>query len=212
MPVRNNVRVIVFAVVLAVVCSLLLAGTNVFTGPYRRANEEAEELRNYLSALEVPVDVDADSKTLLDIFNREVQIKEIGGLTLYEYRPSDLKPEKPIAIAVPFSGAGLWGPIKGVLALAPDLRTIRGIRFYQQEETPGLGGEIGASWFQEQFEGKEIVSSDGVAGFNILRPGGSPGRNEVDGISGATMTSERIELILDRLAVQVGEVRRDYVD
>ncbi len=209
---RNNVRVIVFAVVLAVVCSLLLAGTNVFTGPYRRANEEAEELRNYLSALEVPVDVDADSQTLLAIFDREVQINEIGGLTLYEYRPSAAKREKPIAVGVPFSGAGLWGPIKGVLALEPDLRTIRGIRFYQQEETPGLGGEIGASWFQEQFEGKEIVSSAGVEGFKILRPGGSPGRNEVDGISGATMTSERVESILDRLAVQIGEVRRDYVD
>ncbi len=209
---RNNLRVILFAVVLAVVCSLLLAGTDVFTGPYRRANEEAEELRNFLSALEVPVEIDADSKALLAIFSREVQIKEIGGLTLYEYRPSDSSPEKPIAVAVPFSGSGLWGQIKGVLALDPNLRTIRGIRFYQQEETPGLGGEIGASWFQEQFEGKEIVSSTGVEGFHILRPGGSPGRNEVDGISGATMTSDRVALILDRLAVQLGEIRRDYVD
>ena len=64
-------------------------------------------------------------------------------------------------MAVPFSGSGVWGPIEGVLALEPDMQTIRGVRFYKQEETPGLGGEIASDWFQAQFKGKTLVSAAG---------------------------------------------------
>ena len=42
---RDNVHTIVFAVVLGLVCSVLLAATGRFTTPYREANEKAEEVR-----------------------------------------------------------------------------------------------------------------------------------------------------------------------
>jgi Na+-transporting NADH:ubiquinone oxidoreductase subunit C len=106
---------------------------------------------------------------------------------------------------------GLWGPIKGVLALEPDLRTIKAISFYQQEETPGLGGEIGADWFRRQFQNKRIVSAEGKAGFRVLKPGSASGPAEVDGISGATMTSQRVGLMLDNLAKLIAEERKAYV-
>jgi Na+-transporting NADH:ubiquinone oxidoreductase subunit C len=106
---------------------------------------------------------------------------------------------------------GLWGVIKGVLALQPDLRTIRAISFYQQEETPGLGGEIASDWFRRQFENKQLASADGQAGFRVLKPGGRAGPAEVDGISGATMTSQRVELMLDNLARSIAEEREQYV-
>jgi Na+-transporting NADH:ubiquinone oxidoreductase subunit C len=106
---------------------------------------------------------------------------------------------------------GLWGVIKGVLALQPDLQTIKGISFYQQEETPGLGGEIGSEWFAKQFVGKRILSGSGAPGFRVLRPGASPGPNEVDGISGATMTSNRVQLMLDSLSKAIEKERSAYV-
>lgn len=206
---RDNARTILFAAVLGIICSIMLAGANLFTAPYRLANEKAEEVRNFLAALEVPVSAEADSKTLLEIFNRDIKVLELGKLTLYEYRPE--KSEKPIALAVPFSGSGLWGPVKGVLALEPDLLTIRGVRFYQQEETPGLGGEIGSDWFQEQFKGKEIVSGDGKPGFRVLKSGGTADRNSVDGITGATMTSDRVQTMMNNLARALWEERSKYV-
>ena len=204
---RDNVRITVFASVLGLVCSLLLVGANSFTAPYRQANEKAEEVRNFLSALDVPVDSEADSKTLLEVFNQNVRVRKLGKLTLYEYVPADSASERPVSVAVPFSGSGLWAPIEAVLALEPDLRTIRGIRFYKQEETPGLGGEISSDWFQEQFKGKEMVSSAGEPGFRILKPGSSHDKNSVDGITGATMTSDRVQTMLDGLAKALGEER-----
>lgn len=208
---RDNMRTIVFATVLAVVCSVVLTATSLLTRPYREANEEAEEVLNFLSVLEVPVEDKWDSKTLLEVFNKNVRISEVGDLTIYE-NISDLSESgTPSVVAVPFSGPGLWAPIMGILSLDPDLLTIRGIRFYQQEETPGLGGEIGSDWFQDQFRGKEIVSETGEPGFNILKPGNKKDKNSVDGISGATMTSDRVQTILDNLARKLWEERSSYV-
>ncbi len=219
---KDNVRVILFAAILGLVCSVLLVGATLFTAPYRLANEKAEEIRNFLSALEVPIDPESDAQALLAVFNRDVKVRELGELILYEYRPQAGKSPAaappagaaagaPTAIAVPFDRMGLWGPIRGVLALEADLLTIRAIRFYQQEETPGLGGEIGAEWFQNQFRGKRIVSSSGEAGFQILKPGAEKDENSVDGISGATMTSDRVKAMLDNLAKQIYKEHKNYV-
>jgi Na+-transporting NADH:ubiquinone oxidoreductase subunit C len=209
--VKDSVRTLVFATVLGIVCSLLLAAINLYTAPLRRANEEAEEVQNILSVLQVHVDPDWDSKTLLAEFEKSVRIQELGDLTLYENISDPSNPGKPIVVAVDFSGPGLWGPIKGVMSLEPDLLTIQGISFYQQEETPGLGGEIGSEWFQKQFAGKEIVSLDGIPGFKILKPGSTTDKNSVDGITGATMTSERAQTIIDDLAKEIWKERSSYV-
>jgi Na+-transporting NADH:ubiquinone oxidoreductase subunit C len=205
---KDNPRILLFSAVLAVICALLLAGSTLFTAPYRQANEKAEELRNFLAVLGAPVQELHDSQELLELFNRDVRVKTLGRLTLYEYYPDSGGDAKPQAVAVPFTGMGLWGVIKGVLALQPDLRTIRAISFYQQEETPGLGGEIASDWFRRQFENKQLASADGKAGFRVLKPGGLAGPTEVDGISGATMTSQRVELMLDNLARSIAEERK----
>ena len=202
---RADVRTIVFAAILAIVCSLLLSGAEFLLKPFREANEQAEEMRNYLSALDIPVPEDAAASELVDIFEDNVTVQEIGGLEIYAYVPSDGSDGTPLAYAVPFSGAGLWGPVSGVLALEPDLITIRGIRFYKQEETPGLGGEIGAPWFQEQFERKKIVSPSGEYGFEIVKPGSSTKANQVDGITGATMTSDRVGIMIDVVVKTLGK-------
>lgn len=208
---RDNVRIIVFATVLGLVSSLILVAATLYTAPYRKANEKAQKVRNFLSALNVPIAAGADAETLLSVFNKNIRVRRLGKLSLYEYVPDSSRSRKPVAVAVPFSGPGLWGPIQGVLALKPDLRTIRGIRFYKQEETPGLGGEISAAWFQKQFVGKEMVSSEGKPGFRILKPGTAHDRNSVDGITGATLTSNRVQTMLNALAKVLGEERNSYV-
>ena len=202
-----NVRVILFAAILGIVCSLLLAGATQFFGPLREANEKAEEVRNYLSALEIPVADPNDAKALVDVFNENIREAEVGDLKIYEYVSGSSGNAQPIAYAVPFSGAGLWGPVLGVLALEADFETIRGVRFYKQEETPGLGGEIGADWFQNQFVGKKLASSSGAPGFSVSKPGTASDQNEVDGITGATMTSARVGGMIDQLAKKLSQER-----
>ncbi len=204
-------RTIVFASVLGIVCSLVLAVASQVTAPFRKANEEAEKVRNFLSVLEVQIDPKWDPKTLLEVFNNYVRLRELGELTLYENISDESNPDTPVSIAIQFSGSGLWAPIEGVIVFDTDLLTIRGIRFYKQEETPGLGGEIGSEWFQEQFRGKKIVSDSGEPGFRIVKPGSLTDENSVDGISGATMTSARVQTILNDLVKKLWEERENYV-
>lgn len=208
---KDSLRTVLFAAVLGLLCALLLAGVSQFTASRREANERAEEIHNYLSALGVPLPPKVSSQELLSVFERDVRVARLGELSVYEYVPQSAGGQEAVAVAVPYAGIGLWGPIRGVLALEPDFRTIRGIRFYHQEETPGLGGEIGARWFQEQFVGKKIVSSAGEPGFRIVKPGRPLDANSVDGITGATMTSARVEAILDGLAKDLAKERRQNV-
>ena len=204
---KANLHTLVFAFVLALVCSLLLAVTSRITMPYREANEKAEEVRNFLSALQVPFDPKAGPQALVEIFDENIHVTESDGLKLYEYVRGDAPGAGAEAIAVPFSGPGLWGPIKAVAALEPDLVTLRAVRFYRQEETPGLGGEIGADWFQDQFKGKKTLSASGEPLFRIEPGAGAEGENGVDAVTGATMTSDRVADMMNALAVRLNNVR-----
>ncbi|MBN1817101.1 MAG: FMN-binding protein [Sedimentisphaerales bacterium] len=98
-------------------------------------------------------------------------------------------------IALPFEGQGFWAPIRGILGFQPDGKTITGISFYEQSETPGLGAEILKPYFREQFEGKTVSEMDKPV---RLRPAGSSlDSNEVHAITGATQTCTRLERILN---------------
>ena len=58
---------------------------------------------------------------------------------------------------------------------------------------------------------KEILSADGKPGFEITKPVKASGPNEVNGITGTTMTSERVQAIIDELAKKIWKVRDKYV-
>lgn len=197
----SNVRTLIYAVVMGVVCASLLTGAGRFTAPYREANEKAEEVSNILGVLGIEVAPNASASDLLALFDSKVQTQE-GAVTMYQYRGDGGSLQ---ATAVPFHGPGVWGPMEGILSLEPDMKTIRGISFYKQEETPGLGGEIGTPQFQDQFKGKSIEGADGSPGIRV-RPGAS-GPNEVDAITGATMTCDKVEDMLNGVIAKVVKER-----
>ena len=69
--------------------------------------------------------------------------------------------------AFTISGTGFWGPIKGILAVEPNLEIVKGITFYEDEETPGLGHEINRESFRNSFKGK--TATDRQRGLTLLR-------------------------------------------
>lgn len=194
---KGNLYTLGYAAVLGIVCALLLTAMATFTEPYKAANREAEEILNILSALKVPFEPESSSEQLIEVFNANIHTETQNEETIYVYSPPEAKGAVE-AVAVRFSGPGLWGPIKGFLALESDRKTIRGVTFYEQEETPGLGGEIVASWFREQFAGKSIVDADGKAGI-IVQAGGDDLSNGVDAITGATMTCDKVQAMLNNV-------------
>jgi len=53
-------------------------------------------------------------------------------------------------LVLPVRGKGLWSTMWGLLSLDGDGKTVRGLTFYEDGETPGLGGEINnPSWLSK---------------------------------------------------------------
>jgi Na+-transporting NADH:ubiquinone oxidoreductase subunit C len=120
-----------------------------------------------------------------DVFAEEVEIIESEGLTLYLHKESG-------NVSYVFEGGGVWGPIIGMITLAPDFETIVQITILQQEETPGLGGIVADPLYLANFVGIKMVPTIEI------RKDPAPNKvNEVDAITGATRTSSSFEIILN---------------
>jgi len=98
-------------------------------------------------------------------------------------------------------GSGLWDEIWGCIALEDDLSTIAGVSFDHKGETPGLGAEIKDNpAFPRQFKGKKIYDSKGqYTSVDVVKGGAEKGDvHAVDGISGATVTADGVDEMLER--------------
>lgn len=109
--------------------------------------------------------------------------------------------EQPDEIIVPVRGNGLWSMMYGYLALKGDGNTVVGLSFYQQGETPGLGGEVDNPKWKAQWDGKKIYPEGSMDPEVHLKKGGvnpsSPdAKYQVDALSGATLTSNGVTNLL----------------
>ncbi|MBL8729610.1 MAG: NADH:ubiquinone reductase (Na(+)-transporting) subunit C [Planctomycetes bacterium] len=102
----------------------------------------------------------------------------------------------------PISGPGLWSILYGFLALEADGQHVRGLTFYKHGETPGLGGECENPEWTARWAGKSIVDDAGKLVSITVKKGhvdpSIPREKEhmVDGLSGATITSNGITTFL----------------
>jgi Na+-transporting NADH:ubiquinone oxidoreductase subunit C len=102
------------------------------------------------------------------------------------------------SFVLPISGKGLWSTIYGYLALAGDAATVKGVTFYKHGETPGLGGECENPEWCATWRGKSILDESKKLVGVIVKKGkvddsvAEEKRHKVDGLSGATITSDGI--------------------
>ncbi len=98
------------------------------------------------------------------------------------------------SLVLPIHGYGLWSTMHAFIALETDGNTIIGMNYYEQGETPGLGGEIENPRWIGQFEGKRLFDEQGNLALTIVRPGNaSDAYHEIDGLSGATLTANGVQ-------------------
>ncbi|MBN1766564.1 MAG: FMN-binding protein [Sedimentisphaerales bacterium] len=192
---KDYLYTLTYAVVLALCCSVLLTGAAHYTKPYQEKNKKAEKNRSILEVLGIPVESDASTDELVELFKQNVKQEQVGELPVYVYSPPEAA-GKVKAVAVEFGGPGLWAPIKGFLSLDANMETIQGIVFHEQEETPGLGGDIVTPAFRGQFQGKKLVDAEGNPGIRIINKK-DLADNEVAAISGATITCNKVQAMLN---------------
>jgi len=112
------------------------------------------------------------------------------------------------SIILPINGYGLWSTLYGFLSLDPDGQTVQSINFYDQAETPGLGGEVVNPNWRALWKGKkvyaetdqpslekgEIAEADiGEPALSLIKgtvdPSKPGSQYQVDGLAGASLTS-----------------------
>ncbi len=96
------------------------------------------------------------------------------------------------SIILPIHGKGLFSTLYGFIALDKDLQTVKGLKYYEHGETPGLGGEIeNANWLAK-WPGKKVLDPKGVPVITLVK-NVADDNNEVDALSGATWTTNGVE-------------------
>ena len=104
------------------------------------------------------------------------------------------------ALILPIQGQGLWSTLYGFIALAADANTIQGITFYEHGETPGLGGEVDNPAWKARWKGRKAFDDKGNVKIRVKKGrAGSPAEDpyQVDGLSGATITSRGVTHTLE---------------
>lgn len=191
MPMRESTRSILFLAVMALVVSNGL--TAISLGLKQRVDDNREMLRvrSLLEAMAAPGSEGETDEQLLQRF-RQTVIELDGEPRVYIYREDG----RDLAYGFEVNGRGLWDRIKGFLVVEPDKLTVRGLRFYEQNETPGLGGEIGTAEFQRRFVGKKLRDGQGL--LRIVKAGSVAelDATEVNGITGATLTCDAVNKLM----------------
>jgi len=103
-------------------------------------------------------------------------------------------------IVLPVEGMAMWGTVYGFLALDRDANTVRGLTFYEQKETPGLGGEISNPEWQALWVGRKAYDANWAPQLSVIKgQAGPPDKDphHIDGLSGATITSNGITRLMN---------------
>ena len=183
------------AIGVALVCSIFVSAAAIVLKPLQEENETLFRQRIVLEVAglyEPGADIaerfaaiDAATVSIGDGENAEVYlVKAEGSLE---------------QIILPVYGAGLWSTMYGYLAVEADGRTVRGLRFYEHAETPGLGDQVDRADWLAQWPGKQLYDGAGNVRIEIVRGKVVPGDNaihQIDGMSGATLTGRGINVFL----------------
>jgi Na+-transporting NADH:ubiquinone oxidoreductase subunit C len=177
---NQNLKMMIFVVILGLVTSALLLGANALTEDRIELNKEAK----LKSAILDGFDIEYNFTNIHDVFDDSITILEEDGYTFYAN-------DETGSVAYRFEGSGLWGPIIGILTLESDFQTIVRITILEQEETPGLGGVVAERPYLDNYVGVKMTPAIDVTKEGATEP------NQVDAITGATGTSNAFEGILN---------------
>ena len=206
MNTNSNTYTVIYSTILVVVVAAVLAFAATALKEKQDENVKVDTISQILTA----ADIAYTENDVLDVYMKNVEKailvnvegQEVGTLNttdakgLQVYGNSELKAQiaadaknlpvyifKNGIVVVPCYGAGLWGPIWGYIGIKEDL-TIQKACFGHKGETPGLGAKITdqPEVFADKYAGKTITAE-------ILVAKNVTGANDVNAISGATITS-----------------------
>lgn len=166
---------------------LVLVGAFLLTAP-RIAHNRAERLRAAVYRV-LPAATAIDALELVD--GRLVHA-ELGGPGDLVYACRDAGGAL-VGFAVPAAGAGFMDTVKVLYGFDPTQRVVVGFQVLESRETPGLGDKIA-------FDPDFLANFEALVVEPVIEPvkGDKTQPNQVDCITGATISSEAVVEILNR--------------
>jgi Na+-transporting NADH:ubiquinone oxidoreductase subunit C len=216
---NSNIYTIIYAAILTTVVAVALAFVHSSLEPKMEANEKLanqEDILRSVGLFDLPdastvyeksitsLVIDAEGKVLEGMKGEEIVVAA-------EFKKPEQEQKHPIYIftddkgskryILPLFGNGLWDKIWGYVALEEDMNTVAGIAMDHKGETPGLGAEIkdNPKQYNIPFVGKTINDPQGnYVSIRMVKGGIKDAAHEIDAISGATITSDGVNEMLER--------------
>lgn len=183
---NGNVYTFVYATVMVVIVAFLLAFVASALKPMQDANVARDTKNQILTSLNITglkgeaIDnkyAEVITSTLKD-GEKDIYVANVDGAVKY---------------VLPVKGRGLWGGLWGYISIDEDKQHVYGTYFDHESETAGLGARIKERWFQEQFNGKPIFTDNPQqVALTVVKQGQSKAETEIDGVTGATLTSKGV--------------------
>lgn len=202
---NGNAYTIIYASVMVLIVAFLLAFVASALKPTQDANVVNDVKNQILTSLNIEsTDVAADfDKYVKDMLIQDGELVPYEGDFQTSYS-SELKngnlhlfvatlEDGSTKYVVPMVGRGLWGGLWGYVALDEDFQTVYGTYFSHESETAGLGALIAERKFQTSFIGKKVFAGDpNTVALTVTKSGKAEGDNQVNGVTGATLTSKGV--------------------
>ncbi len=207
----SNIYTVVYASVMVVLVAVVLAFTSESLRSFQKQNEDNDKRQQILRSINVNVTASEAESRYNELIKESYLVNDKGEKTEGDAFSIDVvkafaENKYPVFVAnvdgknkyiMALSGAGLWGPLWGYIAVDEDRNTVYGADFSHAGETPGLGAEISRQEFSGQFAGKKIFVNNDFKSIAVVKPGKAAiGQDYVDGISGGTITSQGVDRML----------------
>lgn len=184
LPNDSPVKTVAVTAAVALIASVLVAGSAVLLRPMQIANKEAERQRHVVEIVgQLPVAADTRVEARVIDLESGDYIPDIEP-SRYDQRRAAIDPQQSVAIppkddlaglkrrarfavvylvkqagqvrlvVLPVRGRGYGSMLYGYLGLVDDANTVLGLTFYEHGETPGLGALIDSPGWKAQWRGK----------------------------------------------------------
>ncbi len=184
---KDYIKLGMTLLLISAIASGLLAGLNSVTAPIIADAALQASYGKYFEILGDSVEINetADALAIMDKYPEITSVLEStegGQVNSYIF-------------SVVSNGYG--GEMENAIIIDPN-GTVLGYRNLSNNETPGFGAQIGENGFYPRFEGKSVSS-----GQLVLGTGG--GENEIEAISGSTITSNAVMTGLNQAVAAFNE-------
>lgn len=211
----SNIYPVLFMLIITIVFVGVLSGfyrsTEKKVETYKRQTYQMQILSLFADTLSAVTGIDKaklmDINNLRDNYKQyivEKKLPQTSGVAINpQYYEASAGQGNVLGYCFDVTGSGLWGTMRGLLAVTPDFSKIINFVIYDQMETPGLGARVEEPWFKAQFANKTLISNNAITSFSLVPEEAQASATQIKQITGATITSTSVLKIIRASALEL---------